>query len=657
MAKRTVNQEVTVVMPRIGWFSFIRFVILTLALTCLAGVVSAQEDEGAVEAAAAQVSGDKWALLIGVDDYANLGDLQYCGADMRSMRERLIKAGFAADHVFLLHDQAEETRYRPSRLNIERQLEVVLALPEKEDLLVVAFSGHGVRAGDTSYLCPTEADVADPRTLLSLDELYQRLTRSGAGFRLAIIDACRNDPQARGQRAARASSGMNEFSNSLGEHPAGVLMLTSCQPGQIAWEEQNEDSQFQGGVFTHYLLEGLDGSADQAGDRDGTVTLSEWVHYASERTKTYVARQFNALQKPTFVGALAIDALDFPLGQMLASNEAEIPLPPMDEPGPAPAAPAAPSFPAQLGSIDDPAIMIPLPDNVVQTHTNTIGMRLRLIPAGEFTMGSNEYRAALANDFELNEKFDPSDEGPAHRVRITRPFLIGQYEVTRGQFAAFVEATQYKTDAERDGQGGWGWVDAKVGGEQRPNFNWHSWGVNQSDRSPVINVSYNDACKFCEWLSQKEGVSYRLPTEAQWEYVCRAGTKTRFYNGDDPRRLIEIGNVADETAKDRFTWWKFVVPGRDGWEFTAPIGHYQPNNFRVFDMIGNALEWCRDWYGETYYETSPSEDPQGPDQGQVHCVRGGGWTTFPVFCRAAARDYRSAEFRQNNLGFRVVVEP
>ncbi len=119
----------------------------------------------------------------------------------------------------------------------------------------------------------------------------------------------------------------------------------------------------------------------------------------------------------------------------------------------------------------------------------------------------------------------------------------------------------------------------------------------------MVNVSWNDAVAFCKWLSKKEGNTYRLPTEAEWEYACRAGTTTRYYSGDDPETLAKVGNVADATAKAKFPDWKYTIKASDGYVFTSPVGSFQPNAFGLYDMHGNAWQWCADWYARN---TTPS---------------------------------------------------
>src|SRR5208337_3270523 len=146
----------------------------------------------------------------------------------------------------------------------------------------------------------------------------------------------------------------------------------------------------------------------------------------------------------------------------------------------------------------------------------------------------------------------------------------------------FVDETGYKTEAEKDGKGGYGWNEETKRFEQNPRFTWQNPGFEQTDEHPVVNVSWNDAQAFIAWLGQKEGKTYRLPTEAEWEYACRAGTKTAYFCGDDPEGLALVGNVADGTAKKKFPTWTWAIEAKDGYVFTAPVGQFQKNAFELF---------------------------------------------------------------------------
>ena len=256
---------------------------------------------------------------------------------------------------------------------------------------------------------------------------------------------------------------------------------------------------------------------------------------------------------------------------------------------------------------------------------NSIGMRFNLIPAGEFVMGSPE-----------GEGFP--NEHPEHGVRITRPFYMGIHEVTRGQFRRFVDNTGYKTDAEKDGKGGWGYDLTGMGDEQQPRYSWLNVGVEQTDLQPVVNVSWNDAVAFAAWLSGKEGKTYRLPTEAEWEYACRAGTATRSVSGEDPESMAALGNFRDATLQKLGRWKdEPVIVANDGFAFTAPVGRFQPKGFGLYDMYGNVAEWCSDGYAADYYKRSPVDDPQGDEGAALRVFRGMAGETLRRNARPALR--------------------
>ncbi len=273
---------------------------------------------------------------------------------------------------------------------------------------------------------------------------------------------------------------------------------------------------------------------------------------------------------------------------------------------------------------------------------NSIGMKLARIPAGTFRMGGPR-----------------TNERPVREVRITRPFLMGVHEVTVGQFRSFVAATGYRTEAERDVAGGYGidFATAKV--RQQSGIDWLHPGFpsfEQGEDHPVLLVSWNDAEAFLDWLSEKEGRAYSLPTEAQWEYAARAGTQTDYFTGDDPASLCEAANIADAALLRTVPATRGHVAWDDGYPFTAPVGRFKANAFGLHDMHGNVWEWCADWYGEPYDHVSPVDDPAGPPVGRFRAIRGGGWFNGPGQNRSAQRIYFDPSFRYCLLsGFRVVL--
>jgi formylglycine-generating enzyme required for sulfatase activity len=216
--------------------------------------------------------------------------------------------------------------------------------------------------------------------------------------------------------------------------------------------------------------------------------------------------------------------------------------------------------------------------------------------------------------------------------------------VTVGQFRKFVDATGYRTVAERDGKGAEGY-DAKertlrVGTE----FNWRNPGFSQNDDHPVVCVTWDDAGAFCQWLSRRKGDEYRLPTEAEWEYACRAGSTTAWTSGDDGLGLQTTANIADESLRSVFSEKSMTqtlyerVAWSDGHAFTAPVGSLRPNAFGLYDMEGNVREHCQDWFDSPYETASLSVDPAGPRSsiyGRVQ--RGGAWSFGPSVARCASR--------------------
>lgn len=279
-------------------------------------------------------------------------------------------------------------------------------------------------------------------------------------------------------------------------------------------------------------------------------------------------------------------------------------------------------------------------EGLPKTITNSIDMQLALIPTGEFAMGAGPM-----------EEFVDIDER-AHRVAISRPFYLGVYEVTLGQFRQFVEATAYKTEGEQGDGRNLGYTGGGSQFDTGP-FSWRDPGFPQDDNHPVVLVSWNDAAEFCRWLSHKENRTYRLPTEAEWEWACRAGTTTRFSSGDDESTLTKVANIHTVQPKDDS---KAVFWG-DGYAFTLPVGSFQPNPFGLYDMHGNVQEWCVDWYEPDYYARSPKIDPQGPTKStDKRSVRGGSYHIMPWHARSANRAAGTPSYRFYDLGFRVVCE-
>jgi formylglycine-generating enzyme required for sulfatase activity len=266
------------------------------------------------------------------------------------------------------------------------------------------------------------------------------------------------------------------------------------------------------------------------------------------------------------------------------------------------------------------------------------GMELVAVPAGCFQMGDT-FGDGIAKE-----------EKPVHEVCVDG-FSMGKYEVKVGEFRKFVNATNYRTEAEK----GDGCIAVGTDGKwaKQSSVSWKSPGFSQTDNHPVVCVSWNDATEYSQWLSRQSGRRYRLPTEAEWEYAARGGTSGRNYWGNGTDDACTYANVGDRTAKRKFSGWT-THDCDDGHLYTAPAGSYRPNAFGLYDMIGNAWEWTQDWYSEGYYSNSPRSNPQGPSSGSYRVLRGGGWPNLPANVRASIRSGITPDSRNNYLGFRLV---
>jgi formylglycine-generating enzyme required for sulfatase activity len=250
-----------------------------------------------------------------------------------------------------------------------------------------------------------------------------------------------------------------------------------------------------------------------------------------------------------------------------------------------------------------------------------------------------------------------SREKPVHEVCVDG-FWMGKYEVTRGQFMRFVKDSGYETTAERAGESyvfnqasGWEW-------KKMSGYYWLNAGFDQNDAHPVVHVSWNDAKAFADWLSRRVGEKFRLPTEAQWEYACRAGTRTIRYWGDDPDNACRYANVADTTLFPGDAGkWSNRHECSDGYWGTAPVGNYKPNEFGLYDMLGNVWEWCSDWYDEDYYGRSPRDNPENSKAAKYRVLRGGSWNFSPMVVRCAVRNRIVPDNTNPDLGFRLVRSP
>ncbi|HIE95840.1 MAG: SUMF1/EgtB/PvdO family nonheme iron enzyme [Fuerstiella sp.] len=327
------------------------------------------------------------------------------------------------------------------------------------------------------------------------------------------------------------------------------------------------------------------------------------------------------------------------------------------------------------------------PSAVAQEQaTDSVGTKFRLLEGGSFIQGTSGGENVLKRSFPLSTagQFYGNAEDPAHVTWITKPFYLAETEVTVGQFRSFVEDTGYETSAERGDTQMVGWEPTPADKPlyqshdflRNAKFSWKNPGFRQADSHPVVGISWTDAKAFCKWLSNKDAVQYRLPTEAEWEFACRAGTATWFSFGDKARGVVHrfgnLGNVELERhrkhAAERQWLLNWDSDPEDGHVFTAPVGSYEANPWGLRDMHGNVWEWCEDLWLDTIYKDyrrprydQPDKvavDPVNSDRPQTpandfHTIRGGSWFNGDLIARSANRTYWDRQDAACYVGFRL----
>ncbi len=228
--------------------------------------------------------------------------------------------------------------------------------------------------------------------------------------------------------------------------------------------------------------------------------------------------------------------------------------------------------------------------------------------------------------YEMGDPTGDSNDRPLHEVCVG-DFYMGKYDVTNEQFRKF-----------------------------RPEHNSGNFeGLSENgDEQPVVNVTWEDAVAFARWLSQKSGRTYRLPTEAEWEFAARAGSKATYFWGNNPDDACKYANVADLTAKKRWKKWT-VFNCDDKFLVTSPVGSFLPNNYGLYDMLGNVWQWVEDVYNTEAYIKLQKYNPVYEGSGKYRVMRGGGWSNGPLGVRVSHRVPLTPDFGHHALGFRLVM--
>ena len=641
---------------------------------------------------------ERVALVVGNADYEHTIPLANPANDARDMAATLRRLGF---DVVMATDLDREGLFDQIGVFHERARDAAVSL--------FFYAGHGLQVDGTNYLVPVDARLEQKLDVRRRAvELGDVMAAMGGGVNLVFLDACRNNPLA--APLARSMGLSRDAAATRGLAPVRraveTLIAYATDPGEVAADGTGRNS-----PFTAALLEHLDTPRLSINDLLTRVKRSvrehtsgrqhPWTHDSlstifyfqpdgagsdtlvsgpAPGTPDPAAEMWKQIREAGDAGLVREFLASYPdsayegAARALLIRRSRQPFTVTTEPAGAQ---------VRILNIEEryrPGMELPVGDYRVEAsldghetavrtvrHASTptlhrivlrrsvvrrsAGERFRdcpgcpemvVIPAGRFEMGCD------------SEDCD-DDEKPVHEVRIWNDFALGRYEVTVGEFRRFVEAAGYRTDAEKDGGRGcrtkeimdrneWGWT---------PGRSWRNLEYALEDRQPVTCVSWNDAKAYVAWLTNETGAGYRLPSEAEWEYAVRVGTRTRYHFGDASERLCAYGNVADRTKLPNGNVWVNTAECEDGAVYPTAVGSYRPNAFGLYDMHGNVWEWVEDcWNGS--YAGAPSDGVawvSGDCAKRV--LRGGSWYDDPRNLRAAYRFRLTTGNRFNRNGFRV----
>ncbi|MBF2015734.1 MAG: SUMF1/EgtB/PvdO family nonheme iron enzyme [Rivularia sp. T60_A2020_040] len=603
--------------------------------------------------------GKNSAIAIGINYYYNLQPLKYAQRDAKAM-ENWFKQEARFDQVFLFTEDSQPIPASPQPIPtqpsfanfygfLEKQFEKSLLKPE--DNLWFFFAGHGRRYRDQDYLMFLDSSpAAVDRTAISVDYVTQRLRRSGADNVVLFIDACRDEGD-------RGGLGIGE------EEHQGVITFYSCNAYQKSWEIDA----LKHGAFTYALLEGLNLRGE-----GNCATVERLARHLYHRVPQLNTNHQQQLQNPYFKadppykmyfillkqsatfqdaqplidqaqeaeldgdlllaetlwqrlwGIPGVDRRAFAAIKRIAvkkTTQNQIPTQKPIIPTPETATSSRGVTPTETPSTQETKLKV-FPFEVVTVNSsgqevkreqgeaeyftedlgNGVILEMVSIPGGSFKMGSPP-----------EEKNRSDTESPQHDVTVPA-FFMGKFEVTQEQYQ-------------------------QVMAKNPSNF--------KGDKRPVKTVSWNDAVEFCKKLSQKTGRTYRLPSEAEWEYACRAGTTTPFYFGETITSELANYRASNTYALEA----KGVFRGE-----TTPVGKFPPNGFGLYDMHGNVWEWCQDTWHDNYNDAPTDGSAWINNDNPYRVLRGGSWFNNPYYCRSASLFNSNERDKDvlNVFGFRVV---
>ncbi|MEB3190581.1 MAG: SUMF1/EgtB/PvdO family nonheme iron enzyme [Snowella sp.] len=599
-----------------------------------------------------------WAICIGINHYHYLQDLTCAVNDAEKMHVWLKEtAKFEKTYLFtdnspVIEDMSESFPSEPTCATLSYWLDRRFPPKSKPplslgDSLWFFFSGHGVQEQGQHYLLTKDSFLSAENAVssaINLAWITEKLRQSGAGNIMLFVDACRS--------VAKSGLGIEL------QPEQGIISIASCRPREKSYEIEALNH----GSFTYALLESLQiqGENNCATVERLAKRLKDRVATLNREYKKPVQTPYTRIEpetknhliflperiQPTLndIAVLKNNAFkaefilnDLKLAQMLwhrlvpyDQDEAidrltEIRLklrqPGLNSTVSLPSESIQTSSPKSPNSSSSPSLQV-----LTQTLSGNIKLEMVKIPAGSFTMGSPD-----------TDDMAYGDEKPQHRVNL-QEFYLGKYPVTQEQYQAVMGSN--------------------------PSY------FENNPKNPVEQVSWDDAQEFCKKLNQLTGKEFRLPTEAEWEYACRAGTQTRYYFGDDQSVLKEYAWYGDNSGDSLLNTVKIWDADPNGDNYykklmdnnckTHPVGKKKPNNWGLYDMSGNVWEWCEDPWHDSYANKPDNIKNDGniiwsSSDELLRVLRGGSWDYNSRDCRSANRFRYDADVRIFNFGFRLAV--
>jgi formylglycine-generating enzyme required for sulfatase activity len=500
------------------------------------------------------------------------------------------------------------------------------------EVAVFFYAGHGAQVSGSNYLIPLNAQISAesdvPDEAIDAASVLRRIEDARAKVGLVILDACRDNPYTGSSRSgARGLARMNV--------PTGTIVAYATAPGSTADDGAGRSN----GVYTEQLARYL-----------GRPGLD--IKDVFDRTAQEVERLTAGKQRPREEVGLRGRFVLKEGGQQVATARVE-PVPPPASPlsgiqassgayyfgssGAAQTGTPASSGAYYFGS-SGAALPVATAGQVLKDCA--FCPELVVVPAGTFNLGSD---AADLQSGRLPKTPDDPSNSSSTKPRVSIPsFAAGRYAVTRGEFASFVAASNYKTEAER-GSGCQVWTGSKW--EWQTQSNWRAVGFSQSDDHPVVCVSWNDTLAYTSWLSQQTGKRYRLLSESEREYAARAGTDTAFWWGNS----LHTGQ-ANYDGSGSFNG----SPKGESRRATVPVNRFSANAFGLFNVHGNVWEWVEDCFHSNFVGAPNDGKPWTTNCARnLHIARGGSWFDIPVNLQSVYRVWREPSSSSNTHGFRV----